>query len=132
MATTTTDDGLRAAMSMPVGVRFELLLIAYLKRVVLLPGPAAARLEMLELLERIDLIAPAVRAAIEPATNETEKIIREAAKLDPPEPDATHGAASYRLLTSDRVFAMLVALNPSIGKALKNSIDRGQPCALAT
>jgi hypothetical protein len=118
----TNDDADKLCLHIPLGNKMSLIGIALAKRALLTPGIKPA--DKLELLERMNgmtdgYLCPAMLAMIEPMCDTGFAIFKEAASLDPPK-DATHGAASFDLLTGQKVFGNFCALNPSILTAIKH------------
>jgi hypothetical protein len=105
-------------MSAPViitaGHRYVLICAAMLKRVLadsdLKPGDRLDLLEKLDSLEDRE-ISRDMLAAIEPASDGEVAIVGEAEGLDS---HANRGNASFRVLTSNEVFAMFKSLRPAI------------------
>jgi hypothetical protein len=78
--------------------------------------------EQLFLLEKMNgltdqYFTPEMLATIEPMGDTEYEIFREARSLDPP--DDKTAAASFKVLTSPRVFSHLARLSPSIFAAIK-------------
>jgi ribosomal protein S15P/S13E len=116
----TSDDEL--CLHVPLGNKMALIGAALAKRALLIPSIKPA--EKLELLERMNgmtdgYFSAAMLVMVEPLCDTGFAIFKEAASLDPLK-DATHGAASFNLLTSPNVFAHFIKLNQSILAAIKH------------
>jgi hypothetical protein len=103
----------------PAGYRVNLVAIALAKRALLTKGcPPAEKLSFLEFLNAMpdSYLSADMVAVVEPIDDVGYRIVEEAMTLDPPDDKA--GAASCKVLSSARVFGHLIALNPSILKAI--------------
>jgi hypothetical protein len=102
----------------PVGYKFNLLLIALIKRALKCKMSAGERLQILERLNGMTdgYITPEMLAMIEPAGNTEFEIIKEAQSLDT---TADRCEASFAVLTMPDVFEKFLCLNPSLLAAIK-------------
>jgi hypothetical protein len=103
----------------PVGYKHTLLIIAYIKRaLVTCEMRAGERLRFLEKLNGLTdiFITPEMLAIIEPMSDAEMAIMHEARSLD--REDDKLGSASFKVLTSWKVFNHLLRLNPSLLSAI--------------
>jgi hypothetical protein len=108
-----------AILHTPVGYLSMLLTAAFTKHTLArCEMTAGDRLRLLEgLANLVDArFSAAALAVIEPACDTAVAMIMEAHSLDT---EGSHGAASYRLLTSWSVFGHFVRLNPSLLAAIR-------------
>ena len=102
----------------PPGYQHLLLVIAYIKRVLVVCGmKAGERLHYLEWLNKQtdNYISPEMLAIIEPMSNAEMAMMHEAQSLDP----KGSNSESFKILTRWNVFNSFLALNPSILAAIK-------------
>lgn len=113
-ATLTADENF--VLHTTPGRRFDFLFAAYLKRALTtLKMKAGERLQLLEWLNQS--FSPNVLAAIQPMSEAEAAIMREARSLD--RKDDPAAMASFRVLTSWKVFGHFLRLNPSYLAAIK-------------
>jgi hypothetical protein len=113
-------DDERLIVHMPPGYQFELVFIAYAKRVLEHdPLSVGQRLQLLEFLEsRADgFFGPAAVAAIAPASSPFAAIVDEA--LRPDRDPKQNGMPSFHILTNLEVLSNLLQLNPSLIQAIR-------------
>jgi hypothetical protein len=112
-----------------IGYRMEMIETSMLKRWAI--DPAASVGDRLACLEAIAGRAcghfiPAAVTAIEPAGDLFARIYEEAETLNRAD-GSDHGFPSYKLLTSEPVFATLIKANPSLGRAIEVMYPNGEP-----
>ena len=112
-----------AAVEMfPVGYRFTLLVISYIKNVLTTRKMTHGyRLRFLEWLDHsVDFtITPEILETVAPMSDTEMAMVHEAKTLDDKDgPEGTRCAASFKVLTSSEVFADFLALNPSLLAAI--------------
>jgi hypothetical protein len=114
----TLSDEEKMVAYVPCGYQHLLLIIAYVKRtLVLCEMKAGERLHMLEWLNKQtdNYILPEMLAVIEPMSDAEMAMMHEARSLDQEGSDSK----SFEILTSQKVFNSFLALNPSILAAIR-------------